>query len=228
MASPKRPSPPAITASHLPQQQLSLSFSRLSPMGGCFRSGLPERPAASGTAPGGKASIFLCASPGQPPQLRYHAFVADLPLHSTAAPWLCRTSPRCLWCVCVWMCACGGVCVCVCQTWCRLLVTLVLWGARTGRDMAGGQRLAGTPLLRVGRRSAWVSGHGKGFEILPKPLPVLPGLTTAPWVSRPIALARSRSGAATPSSAPWAGSSLPTQDKPPPSNWVIFPPCDPF
>lgn len=222
MASPKRPSPPAITASHLPQQQLSLSFSRLSPMGGCFRSGLPERPAASGTAPGGKASIFLCASPGQPPSFAITPSWLTFPCTArlrlgSAAP------PRAVCGVCVWMCACGGVCVCVCQTWCRLLVTLVLWGARTGRDVAGGQRLAGTPLLCVGRRSAWVSGHGKGFEILPKPLPVLPGLTTAPWVSRPIALARSRSGAATPSSAPRAGSSLPTQDKPPHQTGLFSP-----
>lgn len=68
VALPKKPSPPAITASHLPQQQLSLSsFSHLSPMGGCFHSGLPEWPAASGTALSRKVSIFLHASPGQPP-----------------------------------------------------------------------------------------------------------------------------------------------------------------
>lgn len=118
MASPRRPSSPTITASILLQQQLSLSFSH--PWVGCFGSGLPERPAASGTALGEQASILLRISQAPPASLSH--LHACLPSHSTAAPWLCRTSPRCLWCVCV------SVCAHVCRTWCCLLVTPVLRG----------------------------------------------------------------------------------------------------
>lgn len=212
VALPKRPFPPAITASHLPQQQLSLSsFSRLSPMGGCFRLGLPEQLVASGTAPGGKASIFLCASPGHPPS--FAVTPSRLTFPRTARLRLGSAAPPCAVCGgCA--CVCARARVCVCQMWCRLLlVTLVWWGARTGRDMAGGQRLARTPSLHVRHRSARVSGHRKGFGILPEPLPVLPGLAAAPWTSHPIAPAQSRGGAAPPSPAPWAGGSFPAQDK---------------
>lgn len=120
----KRPSPPpAITASHFLQQQLSL-FSHLSPMVRCFCSGLPKWPAVSGTALCQKLSIFLRASPRHPQ-------LCCLVQHgcTLAVPHLPALS---VGCVCVRVC----VYVCVCGTWCCLLVTLVLWGARIGRDVA--------------------------------------------------------------------------------------------
>lgn len=97
----KRSSPPAITASHLLQQQLSL-FSHLSPMVRCFCSGLPKWPAASGTAPCWKPSIFLRASPRHPPPA-----LLSLVQHgcALALPHLPALSVRCVGvgvCVCVW------------------------------------------------------------------------------------------------------------------------------
>ena len=182
VASLKRPSPPATTTSHLPQQQQQQSlssFSCLSPVRGCFGLGLAGWPVASGTAPGRKASIFLCASPGHP-QLCCHTFTADFPLHSTAAPWLCCTPLRSLL---------GGVrvCVCVCACVCVLDMVLSSRYARVVGAWTGRQRLAGTPSLHIKHHSVWVSGCGKGFGIHPEPLLVLPSLTAAPWVSHPTA-----------------------------------------
>lgn len=91
----KRPSPPAITASHLLEQQLSLP-SHLSPMVRCFCSGLPKWPAASGTAPCWKLSIFLRAPPRHPPS---SAVSCGARLRPGSA------APPCTVC---------GVCVCVC------------------------------------------------------------------------------------------------------------------
>lgn len=124
------------------------------------------------------------------------------------------------------VCVCGvGGCVCVCIG-CGAVFSL-LCSCRGRHGQAGGRRLAGTPSLHVGHRSAWVSGHGKGLGILPELLLVLPSLATAPWASHPIALARSHSRAAPPSPAPPAGSSLPAQAKLP-IKLGYFPPCDPF
>lgn len=94
----KRPSPLAITASHLLQQH-SL-FSHLSPMVRCFCSGLPKWSAASGTTPCWKLSIFLCTSPRHPPAL------LSLVQHSCALA-LPHLPAQSVGCVCV------GVCVCV-------------------------------------------------------------------------------------------------------------------
>lgn len=162
MASPRRPSSPTITASILLQQQLSLSFPH--PCGGCFGSGLPECPAASGTALGEQASILLRISRAPPASLSHLRACPSLAQHgcTLALP----HSPRCLWCVCVCVCArVSDVVLSSCYTH--------VAGAWMGWDVACGQGLAGTPSLHVRHRSAWVSGHGKGFGILPEPLLVL-------------------------------------------------------
>lgn len=98
-------------------------------MEGCLCLGLPEWLAASVTALGKKVSIFLHLSPSHPPQLCCHTFVADLSSHSMAVPWLCGTSLRCLWCVCVFVCVgCGAI----------FSLRFCCGGAWIGRDMTGG------------------------------------------------------------------------------------------
>lgn len=155
------------------------------------------------------------ASPRHP-QLRCHTFTPALPSHSTAAPWLCRTSPRCLWCVCVCVCACvSDVVLSSCYT--RVA------GAWMGWDVAGGQRLAGTPSLHVRHRSAWVSGHGKGFGILPEPLPVLPASPQPRGHLTALLQPKATAGLLLPAPCPRQAAAWPPRTSCP-SNWRFLPP----